>query len=615
MNTRRPEAGRPPASEALQSKTEMGPKRQEIKDIREYSRILEKVLEEANIEKTKLEKILEAALAQDNLDEMAKNQIGLLKKKEARQWGVFGGIIESVGSRIASVLSKKNEPKNVLENKFAQKLDGTEKAALAEADRRYRDSVKLERFEEVDSLNRSDSELMNKNLSKLPRNFDLDAKRLNQTDQIDAEMARQNIQAEIEAADQLKAEIKEKLRLDSGSVTEASAEHPDRNEDAVLMNVKLGLFAVADGLGGYGGGEKASRLAVEAVTEAGLEHGSLLADESNSLTEQQMQQAADEMKDALITAEGRIREAVELQHALADVADMESQRVLDERKALDPNLDEEIDSAPKDKIATTFVGMKVSGEYVAMVGIGDSGVLSFDTSTGKLEWAIKPDSALEAVADRARPELINLGLSAKLIDSLSWIADHANDKRLTYKDGMPLTPKDKELVLELVFNGQPLPEAINKDRKLKTIYRMLRRNANSKALSSFEAPTKRGDIKSEVRKMKAGELLIPCSDGLTDVLGLPEIEEFLKNNVGKSPQELALGLKDLAKAAYEGAKTTPSLRTKDKKSDDITLQVIAGVKGVQNNNVVNIQQGVRKKGVPPPFPSAAAKVGPQKKVA
>lgn len=56
------------------------------------------------------------------------------------------------------------------------------------------------------------------------------------------------------------------MKFDSWFLTDKGLRR-DSNQDSCLINKELGLFVVADGMGGHSGGEVASRIAVETVEE------------------------------------------------------------------------------------------------------------------------------------------------------------------------------------------------------------------------------------------------------------------------------------------------------------------------------------------------------------
>lgn len=61
------------------------------------------------------------------------------------------------------------------------------------------------------------------------------------------------------------------MQLESVALTHVGRR--DSNQDAFLASAALGLFAVADGLGGHAGGEVASQLTIEALSELVSRHG------------------------------------------------------------------------------------------------------------------------------------------------------------------------------------------------------------------------------------------------------------------------------------------------------------------------------------------------------
>ncbi len=62
-----------------------------------------------------------------------------------------------------------------------------------------------------------------------------------------------------------KQEVREQIPIDFAQESVASEKHPDRNEDAVLINPREGFFGVFDGMGGHSSGEVASQTACDYV--------------------------------------------------------------------------------------------------------------------------------------------------------------------------------------------------------------------------------------------------------------------------------------------------------------------------------------------------------------
>jgi PPM family protein phosphatase len=212
------------------------------------------------------------------------------------------------------------------------------------------------------------------------------------------------------------------------------------NEDAFLVNDKLGLYAVADGIGGREGGEVASRIAVETLEEAVPD---LLGDKNRTPA-------------AGSTLNGR-PELPALRHAVAVM----NRKILDAASR----------SAALGGMGTTLTTLLIANKRACVAHIGDSRL--YRLSSGRLGQLTNDHSV---VAEQVRAGLLSaekalaspyrhvitkaLGIDREAAPDLTDHPLQQGDTFLLCTDGLTDMVADREIAS--ILAGHSPRDAVNK---------------------------------------------------------------------------------------------------------------------------------------------------------
>ncbi len=340
--------------------------------------------------------------------------------------------------------------------------------------------------------------------------------------------------------------------LKYGMATEASPEHPDRNEDAAFYSAKRGLQMVADGMGGVPAGDYASAKAAEQLTRPGLEKASPGA------------------REVLMASREEVQDQKNVENSVTEIIKQMNDEIVKFNQG---------DATVKAK-ATEYFGKEVGEKYDAnnpqhkMVMDGLLKSIGCTVSMSKI-WR-GPDGkdklTIGNVGDSRTYRLRKGGL-----EKLSKDSSHVQilmDEGILKSDEDVNTPIDKQAIMALE-NKYPeirslIPSLVRTEGKTVTLGSI--RNRITMAAGVGEMMKKQYGVEFnpnvQTFDLEDGDLVVTLSDGVIDNLTDNEIQAILILN-SDNPLEAA---KQLQQAATERSIKGKYINPRAKK-DDVTALV------------------------------------------
>lgn len=235
------------------------------------------------------------------------------------------------------------------------------------------------------------------------------------------------------------------MRIEAAGVSDVGRAR-SHNEDCYRIEADLGLYVVADGMGGHSHGEVASRLAVEAIQSFITES----ADEDTTWPfayDARFKRHSNRLRMAIRLAHNKVLQAIRSDSALTGMG-------------------------------TTVVGCMVDGNTAAIAHVGDSRAYYFHA--GRLElltqdhtWVNEQVVAGYLSVEQARAHPLKnvvtraLGGEAEVVVDVSEIELEEGDRLLLCSDGLTTMLADDDLA-----------EFLSRDEPIESICRELVRESN-----------------------------------------------------------------------------------------------------------------------------------------